>query len=97
VGVTATVTDIEGRRHRTTFTRWVAGAPDFTPQKNLEAQSITLVPERDEWAPGDTARVLIPAPFQPSEALIRICHDGVIDLRQVHIDGPDQTISMAGP
>lgn len=92
--LTATVTDIDGRRHRTTLTRWVAGAPDRTPQRSLEAQSITLVPERDTWAPGDTARFLIPTPFQPAEALVRICHDGIIDLRQLRIDGPSATVAV---
>jgi len=92
--LTATVTDIDGRRNCTTLTRWVAGAPDPRPQRSLDAQSITLVPERDAWAPGDTARVLIPTPFQPAEAFVRISHDGIIDLRQLHIDGPSETIDV---
>ncbi len=57
-----------------------------------------LKPDRTEYAPGDTARVLIPAPAVPTEGLILMLDDGIRSVRRLSkIEGsPRIGIPLAG-
>src|SRR3546814_12445633 len=53
------------------FTRWVAGA-EAVPSRTVEAGIATLVPDAAEYVAGDTARVLVVAPFSEGRGLLTI-------------------------
>ena len=64
--------DRSGRTAVSTLTLWAYGAEAFT-WRSPGTNRIALVADRGEYKPGDTARILIPSPFdQPVQALVTI-------------------------
>jgi hypothetical protein len=76
--LTATITDSRGRNHSTRIERWVTGAGRVlweAPPGNL----LSVYPEKNDYAVGDTARFLVHNPFPGARALITVERYGVID------------------
>jgi uncharacterized protein YfaS (alpha-2-macroglobulin family) len=44
-----------------------------------ESDMIQLVPDKDEYSPGDTAKVLVKSPFDAASALVTLEREGVMD------------------
>lgn len=70
LSIEARVTDDQGRESRTTMSRWVAGETDPTASRSVQQQQLTLIPDAREYAPGDTAQVLVQAPFAAGEGVL---------------------------
>jgi len=92
--ITATVTDDAGRTNRTVFTRWVSGA-ELPPTRNVEQERITIVPDREEYAPGDTAELLVEAPFAPASGLVTVIRGGIESAST--FDAPDGSAVLQIP
>ncbi len=71
--ITTTITDAKGGRNRTELSVWVSGA-ETIPARNVEQEALTLIPDKKEYAAGDTAKVLVQAPFANGEGLLVIAH-----------------------
>ena len=52
--ITATVTDDAGRMTRSETTRWVSGA-EAIPSRAVRGEALTVVPDAEEYLPGETA------------------------------------------
>jgi len=74
--VTAVVTDEHGGHNRTELTTWVSGAQS-APSRGVTQQQLTVVPDKATYAAGDTAQLLVQAPFATGEGLITIAHNGI--------------------
>ena len=61
--VVVTVADSGGRTHKASTRIWVAGR-NFVPWRQTNDRSFDLVADKSEYAPGDTARILIASPFE---------------------------------
>jgi uncharacterized protein YfaS (alpha-2-macroglobulin family) len=75
--ITAEVTDQMGRRNLSQFTRWVSGG-DRPPSRRVERETVTLIPDKESYQPGDTAKVLVQAPFSPAEGLLTVSRSGTL-------------------
>ena len=63
------------------------------PQENNDR--IELVADKKLYAPGDTAKILVPNPFTgPVEALVTLERGGVMDARVIQLTGSSQTIDV---
>jgi len=91
--VRAEARDDLGRITTSDLRVWVSGA-ERVPSRNVELEAVRLIPETDELAPGDTARVLISAPFAPSEAVITWRRSGLLHTERRHLDGPTTTVEL---
>ncbi|GMU40798.1 MAG: hypothetical protein AMXMBFR23_16640 [Chloroflexota bacterium] len=69
--VVATTRDSAGREARASRILWVSG-DGLAAWEFRNDSVITLVPDRAVYAPGDTAEVLVPAPFAGARALVTI-------------------------
>lgn len=76
--VTAVVADEHGGRNRTELTTWVSGAAS-QPSRGVDQQSLTVVPDKAEYEAGDTAELLVQAPFATGEGLLTISRNGIRD------------------
>lgn len=92
--ITAVVVDDAGRSNRAVFTQWVSGST-APPSRNLEAGEVVIVPDAETYAPGDTAELLIQAPFAPASALVTVTRAG-IESTQV-LDAPDGSAVVSIP
>ena len=75
--LTATVTDEAGRISRTELTRWVSGQA-VVPTRNVEQESLTIVPDQRHYAPGDVAQLLVQSPFAAGQGTITVARAGKI-------------------
>lgn len=75
--VTAQVTDAEGRLAESHYTVWVSGA-EPEAKRTVGTEAVTLVPDKDRYAPGDTARILVQSPIAPAELLVTWQRQGMV-------------------
>lgn len=91
--VTADIADADGRPNRTEIRLWVAGGPE-RPRRGVEREEVQLVPDQAEYQPGDTAEILVQAPFAPAEGLLSIRRSGLVRTERVTLDGPSTTLRV---
>lgn len=90
--VRAEVSDAQGRPNRTEYTLWKAGG--ILPSKDkVEMEALTLVPDQREYSPGETARILVMAPFAQGEGLVIWSRDGVLKEERFSLDNGSATLT----
>jgi alpha-2-macroglobulin len=94
--LTAEVSDQRGRPSRTELLVWVGGgaiAP-FAPARPGEGAQVTLVADRREYQPGDTAIILVQSPFQDGEGLMTLRRTGVVSAASFRLTGGSHTLRV---
>ena len=92
--VLAVVRDRKERRNETELTLWVAGGKP-EPRRDLTQQPITLIPSGKDFQPGQTAEILVQAPFYPAEGILTLRREGVIKTERFRMDKPTTTLKVA--
>ncbi len=91
--VTAIVTDEKGRKNKTQLRYWVTGgAPD---SRNVDADKVKLVADKKEYRAGDTAEVLVVAPFFPAEGVLTLAREGFIETRRFTMRSAAEPLRVA--
>jgi hypothetical protein len=91
--VTASVTDAEGRRNESSLMLWVAGE-DAVPSRDVAQQQVQLVPDKKEYAAGETARLLVLAPFAPAEGVLTLRREGLVQTRRISLSSSSTTLEI---
>lgn len=91
--VTATIHDEQGRPNETEMTFWVAGG-DMPARRDLAQDKVELIPDRRVYHPGETAQVLVQAPFYPADAVMTLRRSGIVKTEYFHIGGPTHTLRL---
>ncbi|MFT7623842.1 MAG: hypothetical protein ACI9WU_003027, partial [Myxococcota bacterium] len=91
--LTATIVDDLGRPNTTERTVWVAGGRMPSVSK-VTQEKVTLIPDAKEYQPGDTAEVLIQAPFPGAEALLTVRLAGIVHQERFTIDESSHTLRI---
>jgi uncharacterized protein YfaS (alpha-2-macroglobulin family) len=89
----ATIKDKEGRVNHTEMTRWVSGGKR-PAEKNIKKEVVRLIADKKRYAPGETAEVLVQAPFEGAEGLLTVLRDGIIEKRRFSIKGSSHTLKV---
>ncbi len=88
-----TTTDKEGRSTASSIGLWATGAGDVFWEGSDELV-VDLHPDREEYAVGDTARILVENPFEEAEALVTVEHHGIRDVSVMHFTDRAATIDV---
>ncbi|HLM56938.1 MAG TPA: alpha-2-macroglobulin family protein, partial [Pyrinomonadaceae bacterium] len=91
--VTARVIDDRERPNESELTLWVAGGR-LPPKRNVEQESVELIPDRREYAPGESAEILVQAPFYPAEGVFTLRRSGLERAVRFSMDGPSHTLKF---
>jgi uncharacterized protein YfaS (alpha-2-macroglobulin family) len=91
--ITARVTDDKGRPSETQVTMWVAGG-DVPPARTVEQERVTLIPDQKSYQPGNTARILVMAPFAPAQGVLTLRRSGIAETRRFTMDGTSTTLEV---
>lgn len=91
--VTATIRDDRGRENESELSLWVAGGKQ-PPNYGVEKQKVELIPDRKEYKAGDTAEVLVQAPFYPAEATMTLRRSGIVKAVRFRIEEPTYTLRV---
>jgi uncharacterized protein YfaS (alpha-2-macroglobulin family) len=91
--VTATIRDDRGRANESELTLWVAGGKR-PPKRGVEEEKVELIPDHKEYKSGDTAQILVQAPFYPAEAVMSLRRSGIVKSERFRMDGPTYTLRV---
>ncbi|MCJ7703506.1 MAG: MG2 domain-containing protein [Anaerolineales bacterium] len=92
--ITAVVTDDMGRKNKSSFTRWVTGGQQ-PPARKVEMETVTLIPDKENYQPGDTARILVQSPFSPAEGLLTVSRSGILYTHRFEIQEGSATLEVS--
>jgi hypothetical protein len=91
--IVATVADGKGRPNQSQFDRWVSGG-QRPPARKVEQEDVTLIPDKKDYKPGDTAEILVQAPFYPAEGLLTLRRSGLVTTERFVMTGPSYTLKI---
>jgi hypothetical protein len=91
--ISAIVTDDLGRTNQTAFNRWVSGG-QRPPSRDIEQEEVTLIPDKENYQPGDTAQILVQSPFSPAEGLLTVSRSGFIYSTRFQVKDGSTTLSI---
>lgn len=90
---TASIEDTQKRQHSSAVYLWVAGK-DYVMWHNESDVLLPIVPEKAEYAVGDTARYLVRNPWPGAQALVTVERYGVIDSFTMTLEGSTPVIEL---
>ncbi len=85
--------DSAGRLAQSSLSLWVTST-DMPAHRGLQARQLELIPDSDRYQPGETARLLVQAPFWPASGMLRIERSGLLETRSFSLDGPATTLEL---
>jgi uncharacterized protein YfaS (alpha-2-macroglobulin family) len=91
--VTATIVDDKGRLNQSSLTFWVSGG-DTPKSRDVEQERVQLIPDKKDYTPGNTAELLIQAPFYPAEGIVSWRRSGMIKTERITLTGPTKVITV---
>lgn len=91
--VVARVVDERGRPNETEVLIWVSGGKQ-PPKRTVEMEALTLIPDKKEYKPGDTAEILVQSPFYPAEGLMTTRRLGILKTVRFKLSGPTTKIRV---
>jgi hypothetical protein len=91
--ITATIHDDKGRENTTSLDFWVAGG-DVPAARDVAQERVQLIPNAKTYAAGDTADILVIAPFPDAEALVTWQRSGIVKTERLTLTGSSTTIHV---
>ncbi|MET3807816.1 uncharacterized protein YfaS (alpha-2-macroglobulin family) [Nakamurella sp. UYEF19] len=91
--ITGTVVDDKGRTSRSQLTRWVAGA-DGSVDNSVQQQQLTLVPDKKEYQPGESAKLLVQSPIRAGSGLITLQHNGIVSTTRFAVTNGSAVVNI---
>ncbi|HET7457241.1 MAG TPA: Ig-like domain-containing protein [Gemmatimonadaceae bacterium] len=88
-----TAADAKGRKVTTSLERWAAGA-GWVPWSDETQFKMEVVPDKQRYAVGDTATVLLASPFTNAEAWVTVEREGLILQRRMRLTSGSTTIKL---
>ena len=93
--IRATVSDDAGRSNESEITVWVPGGGPIAPRDaKVSEETVELIPDKDDYAVGDTAQILIRAPFAPAEALVSLRRSGIVETQRLRLEDGSGTLEL---
>ncbi|MGH9799503.1 MAG: alpha-2-macroglobulin family protein, partial [Blastocatellia bacterium] len=91
--VTASIIDDRERRNESQMTLWVAGGKS-EPQRDVAQEKVELIPSRQEYESGQTAEILVQAPFFPAEGIVTLQRSGLVSTERFTMTSASHTLKI---
>jgi uncharacterized protein YfaS (alpha-2-macroglobulin family) len=91
--VTATILDENNRKNQSEIQIYVAGGKT-PPDRGVAQEKVELVPDKKDYRPGDTAEILVRAPFAPAEGIMTMRRSGIIKTERFTMSGTTQVLNV---
>jgi alpha-2-macroglobulin len=91
--IRARVTDADGKPNRTSMTRWVTGGK-LPPKHKVEREKVRLIAGQKKYQPGQTAEILVQAPFYPAEGLMTVRRSGIALVKRFSMTSSTTTLQV---
>ncbi|MDH4196411.1 MAG: MG2 domain-containing protein [Candidatus Aminicenantes bacterium] len=67
---------------------------DYVAWERRDDDILDLVPDAEEYRPGDRARILVKSPYEKAKALVTIEREGILDSRVIDIVGSSSQVEV---
>jgi uncharacterized protein YfaS (alpha-2-macroglobulin family) len=64
------------------------------PPKGIDEEGVKLIPDRKEYKAGDTAQLLVQAPFYPAEAVMSLRRSGIVRTERFRIESANYVLRV---
>lgn len=91
--VTASIFDDRERRNESQMTLWVAGGKS-EPQRDVAQEKVELIPNQKEYESGQTAEILVQAPFFPAEGVVTLQRSGLLSAERFTMNSASHTLKI---
>ncbi|MEZ4458570.1 MAG: alpha-2-macroglobulin family protein, partial [bacterium] len=91
--ISATTTDDSGRLNYTEMTRWVSGGKQPIA-RTVTMENVDLIPDKDEYRPGETAEILVRSPIVPAEAVMSIRRNGMVEQKRFRMEESTTVVTV---
>ncbi len=91
--VTARIMDDRERPNESELTLWVAGGQQ-PPRRDVSQEKVELIPDRREYRAGETAEILVQAPFYPAEGVVTLRRSGLVRTERFKMNEPSHTVRV---
>ena len=91
--ITARVIDDRERFNESELTVWVPGGKT-PPQRSVEQEEVQIIPSKKEYAPGETAELLVISPFTPAEGVLTLRRDGIVKTERFTMKDSSATLRI---
>ncbi|MBS1121038.1 MAG: hypothetical protein H6Q90_3266, partial [Deltaproteobacteria bacterium] len=91
--VTAIAMDAKGRPNQTKLTFWVTGG-DQPKARDVAQEGVQIIPDKKEYTAGNTAELLVQAPFYPAEGIVSWRRSGIVKTERISFTGPTKVITV---
>ncbi len=92
--ITASVLDDRERRNESELTLWVSGGKTV-PKRSVEQEEANLIPDKKEYAAGETAEILVQTPFVPAEGVLTLQRNGIVRTERFTMTEPSKVLRIA--
>jgi len=91
--ITALVMDDRERFNETEMTVWVAGGKQ-PPNRSVSQEKVEIIPSGKEFTPGDSAEILVIAPFTPAEGVLTLRREGLVKTERFTMKDSSVTLKI---
>jgi alpha-2-macroglobulin len=91
--IKATIRDDRERPNESELTIWVSGV-DSLSGLAVEEEEVELIPDRKDYKAGDTAEILVQAPFFPAEGVLTVRRSGILKAERFRMEKPVTTLRV---
>jgi len=91
--VRLTAADAQERAAVTSFYRWTVGR-DWVPWSDESQFQMDVIPDRTRYTVGDTATLLVAAPFTDVDAWVTVEREGILEQRRLRITSGTTTLKL---
>ncbi len=90
----ALIRDSGGRENLTEVVRWIGRESLFRAFGEQALGRLVLTCDQSEYSPGDTARVHVSVPFAPSQLLVTLQRQGILETRRLSLTSSEVTLDI---
>ena len=88
------IEDATGRESSTRLVRWIAGGDRNVSARGVEDITVTLIPDKDSYKPGDVAQIQIQSPIVPAHGTVILNRSGIVRHEPIHIQSASQVLPI---
>ena len=88
------IEDATGRESSTRLVRWIAGGDRNFSARGVEDTTVTLIPDKDSYKPGDVAQIQIQSPIVPAHGTVILNRSGIVRHEPIHIQSASQVLPI---
>jgi uncharacterized protein YfaS (alpha-2-macroglobulin family) len=92
--ILATVVDSKGRANQTKLTFWVSGGDNRPPAREVEQELVQLIPDKKEYTAGNTAELMVQAPFYPAEGIVTWRRSGIVKTERITLTSSTASLKI---